>query len=57
LELPAVYGFVKQSGGYIFVGSSPGRGTTFRIYLPCLDRTADPRPGNESPLDGTPDAG
>lgn len=57
LVLPSVYGFVKQSGGYVFVDSRPGRGTTFRIYLPCLDRTPDPGAGSESPLAGTPGAG
>jgi signal transduction histidine kinase len=45
LGLPSVYGFVKQSGGYILVDSSPGRGTTFRIYFPCIDRTTDPAAG------------
>lgn len=57
LGLPSVYGFVKQSGGYIFVDSSPGRGTTFRIYFPCLDPTADPGDGSGSPPGGTPSAG
>ena len=57
LSLPSVYGFVKQSGGYIFVDSRPGRGTTFRIYFPSIDRTPDPGAGSESPLAGTPDAG
>jgi PAS domain S-box-containing protein len=57
LGLPSVYGFVKQSGGYIFVDSRPGRGTTFRIYFPCIDRTPDPGAGSENPLAGTPDAG
>jgi len=57
LGLPSVYGFVKQSGGYIFVDSSPGRGTTFRIYFPCFDRITDPGAGSMSPLAGTPDAG
>jgi PAS domain S-box-containing protein len=57
LGLPSVYGFVKQSGGYIFVDSSPGRGTTFRLYFPCLDPTANPGVGSGSPPGGTPSAG
>jgi PAS domain S-box-containing protein len=56
LGLPSVYGFVKQSGGYIFVDSSPGRGTTFRIYFPRLDRPEDLLHGDTRPLAGTPDA-
>ena len=34
LGLSMVYGFVKQSGGFIFCESKPGEGTTFRILLP-----------------------
>ena len=41
LGLSMVYGIVKQNGGFVFLDTRPGKGTTFRIYFPASEEVSE----------------
>jgi CheY-like chemotaxis protein len=50
MGLAMVHGIVTSHGGAIMVQSTPGKGTTFQIYLPCIETAVDGETPAEEPL-------
>ena len=50
LGLSTAYGIIKQSGGFIFVDSTPGSGTCFTLYFPVLEKVEVEAPKKPEPV-------